>query len=134
MSESEKNQRRRRRSFNPEFKAGAVKLVLEEGKSVVEVAKDLDLTETAFRRWLEQAKTDKGLGKPDALTSEEHAELSEPRKRVRQLKRERDLQKDGRLLREGDGVKFRFSPEEKASLLVAFMCRQLGVSRTGDYT
>ncbi|MBL0696825.1 transposase, partial [Comamonas sp. JC664] len=56
MSESEKKQRRQRRSFSPEFKAGAVKLVLEEGKSVAEVARDLDLTETAFRRWVEQAR------------------------------------------------------------------------------
>jgi transposase len=37
-----------------------VKLVLAEGKSVAEVARDLDLTETAFRKWVEQAKTDKG--------------------------------------------------------------------------
>ncbi|MBL0695488.1 transposase, partial [Comamonas sp. JC664] len=33
-----------------------MKLVLEEGKSVAEVARDLDLTETAFRRWVEQAR------------------------------------------------------------------------------
>lgn len=59
MSESEKKQRRQRRSFNLEFKAGAVKLVLEEGKSVAAVARDLDLTETALRKWVEQAKTDK---------------------------------------------------------------------------
>jgi transposase len=94
MSESEKKQRRQRRSFSPEFKAGAVKLVLEEGKSVSEVARDLDLTETAFRRWVEQAKTDKGRGKPGALTSEERAELSGLRKRVRQLEMERDLLKN----------------------------------------
>jgi transposase len=46
-----------------------VKLVLEQGKSVAEVARDLDLTETAFRWWVEQARTDKGRGKPSALTS-----------------------------------------------------------------
>ncbi|MCP3145009.1 transposase [Pyxidicoccus sp. QH1ED-7-1] len=53
MSEREKKQRRQRRSFSPEFKAGAVKQVLEEGKPVAEVARDL--TETALRRWVEQA-------------------------------------------------------------------------------
>jgi putative transposase len=87
MSENEKKQRRQRRSFSPEFKAGAVKLVLEEGKSVAEVARDLDLTETAFRKWVEQAKADRGQGKPGALTSEERAELSQLRKRVRQLEK-----------------------------------------------
>ncbi|WP_436410039.1 transposase [Myxococcus xanthus] len=40
MSASEKKQRRQRRSFSPEFKAGAVKLALVEGKSVAEVAKE----------------------------------------------------------------------------------------------
>lgn len=50
MSEREKKKKRQRRSFSPEFKAGAVKRVLEEGKSVAEVARDLDLTETAFHR------------------------------------------------------------------------------------
>jgi transposase len=93
MSESEK-QRRQRRSFSPEFKAGAVKLVLEEGKSIPEVARDLDLSETAFRRWVEQARADRGQGKPGALTSEERAELSQLRKRVRQLEMEKELLKN----------------------------------------
>ncbi|NNC16696.1 IS3 family transposase [Corallococcus exiguus] len=134
MSESEKKQRRQRRSFRPEFKAGAVKLVLEEGKSVAAVARDLDLTETALRKWVEQAKADKGQGKPGALTSEERVELSGLRKRVRQLEMERDLPKKcGGLLREGDEVKFRFIHAQKASMSVAFMCHQLGVSRSGYY-
>ena len=94
MSESEKKQRRQRRSFSPEFKAGAVKLVLQEGKSVAKVARDLDLTETALRKWVEQAKTDRGQGKPGALTSEERTELSQLRKRVRQLEMERELLKN----------------------------------------
>nr|WP_161604917.1 transposase [Myxococcus xanthus] len=93
MSEREKK-RRQRRSFTPEFRSGAVKLVLEEGKSVAEVARDLDLTETAFRRWVEQARTDRGEGKPGALTSEERAELSQLRKRVRQLEMEKELLKN----------------------------------------
>ncbi|RKG47745.1 IS3 family transposase [Corallococcus sp. AB011P] len=134
MSESEKRQRRQRRSFSPEFRAGAVKLVLDEGKSVTEVARDLDLTETAFRKWVEQARTDRGKGKPGALTSEERLELSQLRKRVRQLEMEKEpVKKRGGLLREGDEVKFRFIHAEKASLSVAFLCRQLGVSRSGYY-
>lgn len=35
---------RKRRSFTPEFKAETVRLVLEGGKSIPEVARDLDLT------------------------------------------------------------------------------------------
>ena len=41
---------RPRRSFTPAFKAQAVELVRTSGKSVAEVCRDLDLTETAVRR------------------------------------------------------------------------------------
>jgi len=46
--EKPKKPRRPRREFTAEFKAGAVKLV-QEGKSIPQVAKDLDLTESALR-------------------------------------------------------------------------------------
>ena len=94
MSGSDKKQKRQRRSFTPEFKAGAVKLVLEEGRPVAQVARDLDLTETAFRKWVDQARTDQGQGKPGALTSEERGELSSLRKRVRELEMERAILKN----------------------------------------
>ena len=40
-----------RRTFTPEFKAQAVKLVTEGGKSLAEVARDLDLGESMLRSW-----------------------------------------------------------------------------------
>src|SRR5947209_3402857 len=40
-----------RRTFTPEFKAQAVKLVTEQGKSLAEVARDLDLGESMLRAW-----------------------------------------------------------------------------------
>ena len=43
--------RRPRRQFTDEFKASAVRLVLDEGKTVGAAARDLDLTETALRDW-----------------------------------------------------------------------------------
>ena len=41
--------KRKRRAFTTEFKAGAVRLVRESGRSVPTVARELDLTETALR-------------------------------------------------------------------------------------
>ncbi len=38
-----------RRTFTPEFKAEAVRLVSEQGKSLAEVARDLDLGESMLR-------------------------------------------------------------------------------------
>jgi transposase len=64
MSTTETKQRRKRRSFSPEYKAETVRQVLEEGKTVGQVARELDLTETTLRNWVERAKADKGQGKP----------------------------------------------------------------------
>ncbi|AKF84693.1 hypothetical protein MFUL124B02_35075 [Myxococcus fulvus 124B02] len=86
-------QRRKRRRFTSEFKAEAVRLVLEEGKTVGQVARDLDLTETALRTWVERARTDRGQGKPGALTTAEREELARLRKENRQLQMERDFLK-----------------------------------------
>ena len=87
------NGRRARRQFTDEFRAGAVRLVLDEGKTVAQVARDLDLTESALRTWVERARADRGKGKPGVVTSEERAELAKLRKEVRELRIERDILK-----------------------------------------
>jgi transposase len=48
-----------------------VKLVLDEGKAVAEVARDLDVAPTALRRWVMQERVDRGQEKSGELTSEE---------------------------------------------------------------
>jgi len=52
-----------RRTFTEEFKAGAVRLVLEEGTTVGQVARDLDLTETALWEWVHRARADRSQGR-----------------------------------------------------------------------
>jgi len=92
MATNKKTQRVRR-SFTDEFKAGAVRLVIDEGKSVGQVARELDLTESALRQWAERARADRGTGKPGALTSAEREELSRLRKENRILAEEREILK-----------------------------------------
>jgi transposase len=84
--------RRARRKFTPEFKAGAVALVLDQDKGVAEVARDLDLTESALRTWVERARADRTKGKT-GLTTEERAELARLRKENRELRMEREILK-----------------------------------------
>src|SRR5215208_4940917 len=55
--------RRPRRQFTDEFKASAVRLVLDEGKTVGAAARDLDLTETAVREWVRRAQADRTQGR-----------------------------------------------------------------------
>jgi transposase len=67
--------KRRRRAFTREFKSETVRLVLENGRSIPEVARDPDLTESALRLWVHQARVDRGQGKPGELTTAEREEL-----------------------------------------------------------
>ena len=85
--------RRARRVFSEEFRAGAVRLVLDEGKSAGAVARDLDLTESALRSWVSRAQADRTNGKSGGLTTLEREELARLRKEVRQLRLERDVLK-----------------------------------------
>jgi len=84
--------RRARRQFSPEFKAGAIRLVLDEGKTIGAVARELDLTASAVRTWVIQARADRTKGKT-GLTTEERVELAKLRKENRELRMERDILK-----------------------------------------
>ena len=52
--------RRKRRKFNPEFKTEAVRLARIGDRSIEQIAKDLDLTESSLRNWVRQAEVDAG--------------------------------------------------------------------------
>ena len=56
--------KRRRRKFDSQFKAEAVRLCKVGDRSIGQVAKDLDLTETALREWVRRADIDDGKGPP----------------------------------------------------------------------
>lgn len=64
---------KKRRTFDAEFKLQVVKMIKDEGLSVGQVCRDLDLGETAVRRWLAQFEAElsgqRGIGKP--LTAEQ---------------------------------------------------------------
>jgi transposase len=84
--------RRSRRRFEEEFKAQAVRLVLDEGKSIAAVAGDLDLTPSVLGRWVAHARADRTKGRT-GLTLAEREELARLRKENRVLREERDILK-----------------------------------------
>ena len=86
-------EKRARRKFTAEYKAEVVRLVLEGGKTVGQVSRDLDLTESAVRSWVRQAKIDGGRGPAGALTTAERAELVALRREAKQLRMEREILK-----------------------------------------
>ncbi len=92
MSRMPDKARRPRRQFDEDFKAQAVRLVLDEGKSVGAVARDLDLTESALRQWVEHARADRSGGRT-GLTTAEREELARLRKENRVLRMEHEILK-----------------------------------------
>ena len=82
---------RTRRSFPKEFKADAVALVLDEGRSVASVARALGVGESNLGNWVRQARIDRG--EREGLTTGERTELAQLRRENAQLRMERDLLK-----------------------------------------
>jgi transposase len=86
METTERRKRRVRRSFTPEFKAEIVELCQRGDRSIGQVARDFDLTETAVREWVRQAERDSGTRSDGGLTSAERQELAALRRENRQLR------------------------------------------------
>jgi transposase len=82
---------RRRRSFSAEFKADIVERCRRGDRSVGQVAKDFDLTETAVREWVKQAEVD--TGERAGLSSDEVRELAELRRENRRLREDVEILK-----------------------------------------
>jgi transposase len=83
---------RQRRAFTAEFKSEIVELCQRGDRSVGQVARDFDLTETAVRQWVKQAELDAGE-RSNGLTSSEREELAALRRENRRLKEDVDILK-----------------------------------------
>lgn len=83
----------KRRSFDKEFKLGAVKLVKNAGISVRKASRDLGIHETSLRHWIKQHEIDHGQGPEEALKTDEREELGKLRRDVRRLRMEREVLK-----------------------------------------
>jgi len=66
--------------------------VLDEGKTISQVGRDLDIVQSVIGNWVKQERADRSNGKT-GLTTEERVELARLRKEVRELRMERDILK-----------------------------------------
>ncbi len=78
-----------RRKFTPEYRQKVVDLIRRGDRSVSAVCRDLDLTDSAVRRWVQQA--DKARGGDPVAAESEREELRRLRAENRVLREERDI-------------------------------------------
>jgi transposase len=89
METMAKRKSRPRRAFTPEFKAEIVDACRRGDRSIRQVARDFDLTESSVRSWFNQSDVDGG--RRDGLRSEEREELSQLRRENRRLREDVEI-------------------------------------------
>lgn len=82
----------RYRKFDEDFKQGAVRLVLETGKPIAQVARDLGVNEGTLGNWVSKDRA-RQAGNGAVLSVDERAELSALRKENAELRMQRDVLK-----------------------------------------
>lgn len=70
----------RRKSFTPEFKDEAVKMVIESSRSIAEVAREIHINEGTLGSWVNKYRVEHAEDEPPLTVSE--------RARLRELERE----------------------------------------------
>jgi transposase len=83
----------RGRQYSTEVKARAVRTVLDSGRPIAQVAKDLDVGSESLRTWVRQARADADAGAPGAPTTEQLEELRRLRSENRELRKTVDTLK-----------------------------------------
>lgn len=82
----------KRRKFSPQFKAEAVQMVLETGKPVAAVARDLAINEGTLANWVNTWRREHPVPEPD-ITPLERARVAEMEDEIRRLRMENEFLK-----------------------------------------
>ena len=83
---------RQYRKFDQDFKAGAVRLVLETGKPIAQIARELGINEGTLGNWVATARRARDGG-DGSLSEDERTELARLRKENAELRMQRDVLK-----------------------------------------
>ena len=78
------------RPYPKEFREGALQLVREGERPIVQIAHDLGIAESCLRRWLKQAELDLGE-RDDGLSTNEREELRRLRRENARLRQEKEI-------------------------------------------
>jgi transposase len=82
----------RPRKYPPELLDRGARLVVESGRPIAHVARDLGVPSETLRKWVRQIEADEGL-RPDLPSSQEREEIKQLRKEVYELRRANEILK-----------------------------------------
>jgi putative transposase len=123
-----------RRGYSPEFRRKVLDLI-ETGRKVTDVARDLGISSQTIYNWRRQDRIDRGL--EPGLSSGEHAELLAAKRRIAQLESELKIaRRAAELLKDVKPPKVRYAAIEVMAvekLPIQNACRILDVSQSGFY-
>jgi len=91
VTEEKPSAQRRRGRYPKEFRKDAAALVIDQKRTIADVAKQLGVVEQTLGNWVRQERIDRG--EREGLSSEERARLTELERQVKRLTMERDLLK-----------------------------------------
>ena len=91
MSSKRRSRGGRPSKIPPEFRSDAVAMVLDESRSIADVARATGVNPGTLGNWVGQERVERG--ERDGLTVDERSELAELRAECAQLRMERDLLK-----------------------------------------
>lgn len=85
---------KKRRRFSQEFKIEAVRMVVEQGRDLFEVCKDLEIRPDMLRKWVKKFESDGTDAFPGSgRLKPEDEERRQLRREVERLRMERDILK-----------------------------------------
>src|SRR5688500_7303645 len=82
-----------RRRFDPEARAGAVRIVREPGKAIAQLPREPGSTSGTLANWVQQDRAARGEAAAGQLSEDERAELARLRRENAELAMERDVLK-----------------------------------------
>jgi transposase len=91
VTEDQPTPARRRGRYPKEFRRDAAALVIDQKRTVADVAKELGVVEQTLGNWVRQERIDRGEG--EGLSTDEREELTTLKREVKRLTMERDLLK-----------------------------------------
>lgn len=98
--------KRTRRTFSPEFKLEAAQLVVDQGYSVDEAAKAMNVSRSAMDKWVRQLKQErKGITPKASPLTPEQIEIRELKKRIAELEEHNEIIKKATALLMSDSLK-----------------------------